>query len=250
VAGVGLETGINKVINIGVDTGVDMGVDRCSGVITGADGAVRPYRIRSATLADSAALATLLSQSFPLVPIGWDWLLPLVRLGIYEDLRQRLREPAAPFFPGTAARTHYACWVAVAAGASVGNHPDREEIVGTAEISWKPNGLWPRRWSATAPQATAIEPESCVPPYLANLAVGQNMRRQGVAEALLAACERSVQIWGWRQVDLHVMANNLPARQLYLKAGYQIEHRESDWRTWMFQRPQRFLLRKSLKAKP
>jgi ribosomal protein S18 acetylase RimI-like enzyme len=218
--------------------------------MTGADGAVRPYRIRSATLADSAALATLLSQSFPLVPIGWDWLLPLVRLGIYEDLRQRLRDPAAPFFPGAVERPHYACWVAVAAapgshldlhpGTHPGTHPAAEEIVGTAEISWKPNGLWPRR--------LAIEP--AVPPYLANLAVGQKMRRQGVAEALLAACERSVQTWGRGQIDLHVMANNFPAHQLYLKAGYQIQHRESDWRTWMFQRPQRFLLRKTLRPTP
>jgi ribosomal protein S18 acetylase RimI-like enzyme len=218
-----------------VDSGVDSGINRAA--------AVQPYRIRSATLADSSALATLLSTSFPLVPIGWEWLLPLVRLGIYEDIRQRLRpgEPA-PFFPGTEARRHYACWVAVAGSP--------EAIVGTAEISWKPNGRWARRGSQPgAPPTTALPGASDLQtssPYLANLAVGQNMRRQGVAEALLNACEREVQAWGRRQIDLHVMENNLPARQLYLKAGYQIQHRELDWRTWMFQRPQRLLLRKSL----
>lgn len=213
---------------------------------TGAHSLGQGYRIRSATLADSSALATLLSQSFPLVPIGWEWLLPLVRLGIYEDIRQRLRagEPVAPFFPGTQLRSYYACWVAVA----------DSRIVGTAEISWKPNGLWGHRRSkpyeqpaTTAQRAAASDPlELSGPPYLANLAVEPAMRRQGVAEALLSTCEQEAQAWGRRQIDLHVMENNLPARQLYLKAGYQIQHREANWRTQLFQRPQRFLLRKSL----
>jgi ribosomal protein S18 acetylase RimI-like enzyme len=222
-----------------VDTGVDGLINQ------GSDPTLQPYRIRSATLTDSSALATLLSQSFPLVPTGWEWLLPLVRLGIYEDIRQRLRssEPSEPFFPGTETRSHYACWVAVAGS----------EIVGTAEISWKPNSSWARRRSqpggqqaTTALRASASDFQTLSgPPYLANLAVSQNMRRRGVAEALLNSCEREVQSWGRRQIDLHVMENNLPARQLYLKAGYQIQHRELNWRTWLFQRPQRLLLRKS-----
>jgi GNAT superfamily N-acetyltransferase len=225
---------------MGVDTSADLMTDQ-----TGANPLGQGYRIRSATLADSSALATLLSQSFPLVPIGWEWLLPLVRLGIYEDIRQRLRAsaPVAPFFPGTQLRSDYACWVAVA---------DRK-IVGTAEISWKPNGLWGSRRAQpaglpAAQQAAAIDPLASLgpPPYLANLAVEPAMRRQGVAEALLNTCEREVQAWGRRQIDLHVMENNLPARQLYLKAGYQIQHREANWQTQLFQRPQRFLLRKSL----
>jgi ribosomal protein S18 acetylase RimI-like enzyme len=217
-----------------VDT--DVGAE----VIAGADPRARAFRIRSATLTDCAVLAALLSQSFPLVPSGWEWLLPLVRLGIYEDLRLRLREPV-PFFPGTEPRLRYACWVVVvgpAAGESGEPAEPAETIVGTAEMSWKPGGLWRSQWA----EGQAF----LVPPYLANLAVAPTMRRQGVAEALLATCEREAQAWGRSHIDLHVMADNLPARQLYLKVGYQIQHRESDWRTWLLQRPQRLLLRKSL----
>jgi len=83
-------------------------------------------------------------------------------------------------------------------------------------------------------------------PYLSNLAVEPRYRQRGVGQQLLLACERLVQEWGFHELYLHVLENNLPARRLYTKVGYQLHTVEADWVNWFMGRPRRLLLRKSL----
>ncbi|MEL6128976.1 MAG: GNAT family N-acetyltransferase [Cyanobacteria bacterium J06627_3] len=153
------------------------------------------YRLRSAHPADLSQLGELLLTSFyPERPFR-RWLYPLMRLGIQEDIKRRLKN--SPH--------QYECLVVQTSGSV---------IVGTVEVSlrsqfWQP--LQPRR------------------PYIANVAVDYRHRRRGIAQQMLIACEAIVQTWGCRQLYLHVATDNPPALALYQKVGYRVSDR-SLWR--------------------
>src|SRR4028119_137637 len=149
------------------------------------------------------------------------WAYPMVRLGIYEDLRNRLRSTSP----------HYVCLVAIAAVSTVAG--SREELAGTVEIA-----LRPPSW----------QPRSSQYPYISNLAVSKSRRRQGVARQLLLACERTSVEWGFSDLYLHVLENNHQARQLYLKAGYEQRQVESSYGTWLLGHPKRLFLHKHLSS--
>lgn len=146
------------------------------------------------------------------------WLNPLIRAGIHEDLRSRLRSTTP----------HYACLVAIDARPQRGE----ESLVGTVEIGLRTGNPW--------------QPKTSQYVYLSNLAVRQSMRRQGIAQQLLLSCERRVADWGYRRVYLHVLETNEQAKQLYFKLGYEVEEIQPSWGSFLFGQPKRIFLRKEL----
>lgn len=181
------------------------------------------FTIRTAQVRDLNTLAEILTDSFH-PPTGlMRWAAPMLRLGIYEDLRNRLRSHMP----------HFACFVAVASVPTATGY--REELVGTVELALR---------------ASSWQPGASQYPYISNLAVSKSCRRQGVARQLLIACERTSLEWGYSDLYLHVLENNHQARQLYLKAGYQLRQAESDLITWLLGRPKRLFLYKYLSPNP
>jgi ribosomal protein S18 acetylase RimI-like enzyme len=162
---------------------------------------------------DLPLIAALLVRNFQLYPLGMGWLRPVMRRGVLEDLRQRLRN----------AGKYYACYRAVLG----------DEIVGTAELSLR---LLPSRygwlWQGKSDRA----------PYLANLAVEKGYRRRSVAQQLMVTCEQQAEAWGYGQIYLTVMADNQAARSLYIKAGYEVVRRDAGW----LSREEKLLMRKAL----
>lgn len=171
------------------------------------------FQIRSAHLRDVSGLAAVLTDSF-YPPHHWlFWLYPLLRLGIYEDLRARLRQPP----------TFYDCVTAIAIAT--------DKVLGTTEIAVRP-----------------VHDGQCVLeyPYISNLAVHPKYRRQGIATQLLLSCEPRVLDWGYRDIYLHVLENNQQAQQLYTDLGYQVVSVEFNYAAWFLQQPRRILLHKRL----
>lgn len=185
-----------------------------------------PISIRNADMRDLTTIAELLTDAFHGNRGLYSWLHPVLKLGIYEDLRHRL----------VATTAHYACLVATNNSSLAG-----EDLVGTVEVSvrslWNPLGL----------SVFFLElqyPKSYV--YVSNLAVDLDYRRQGIAKKLLQTCEAKAIQWGFQDIYLHVLDNNREARQLYLNLGYQFKRKESSWSWLWFPQPNRLLLHKSL----
>ena len=152
------------------------------------------------------------------------WAFPILRLGIYEDLRNRLRSTTP----------QYACLVAITTVSTAAG--SREELAGTVEIAIRSSLSWQFRSSQY--------------PYISNLAVKKSCRRQGVARQLLLACERTALEWGYSNLYLHVLENNHHARQLYLKTGYELCQVEPSYGAWLLRHPKRLLLQKYLTPAP
>lgn len=166
--------------------------------------------IRAAQSEDLTDVAEILADSFHSQQGILGWAYPLLRLGIYEDLRNRLRSTLP----------HHICLVA-----AIG-----DRLAGTIEINLRSTASW-----ASSPY-----------PYLSNLAVHPSQRRQGVAEQLLLNCERVALSWGFHDLYLHVLENNHQARQLYFKLGYQLHSFDSNWSAWLLRQPRQLLLHKHL----
>jgi ribosomal protein S18 acetylase RimI-like enzyme len=184
-----------------------------------------PPMLRSARLQDLSRLSTLLTECFH-PPVGWMyWANPILKLGIYEDLRSRLQSHSP----------HYLCLVAVLLPStretkSLGQFSQYPaELAGTIELTLRSSGLFGSQY-----------------PYIANLAVSPPYRRRGIARQLLKTCEPTAKKWGFREIYLHVLENNVNAIALYDACGYQLHHTEANLGNWLWQRPRRLLLRKVL----
>ena len=167
-------------------------------------------------------LAEILAASFHSRGGINDWIYPLLRLGIYEDLRNRLNS-SSPY---------YVCLVATiptTPRASCGDY-----LAGTVEMALRSHYPWFFGGKAGYP-------------YLSNLAVHQDYRRQGAAAQLLLRCERVALSWGFQDLYLHVLENNHQARSLYSKLGYKLHQIDGSWSS-LFGQPRRLLLRKRLDA--
>jgi ribosomal protein S18 acetylase RimI-like enzyme len=162
-------------------------------------------QIRRAIPADGFAIADLLVREFRLYPPGQAWLLPVMRFGLQADLQQRLN------------LARHACLVATRG----------QTIVGTVEVGYR----------AALPWQFDQPPY----PYLSNLAVRSTDRGQGIAQRLIGTSEGWVQRWQGQDLYLDVMADNVAARQLYLKSGYLIHHVRDEWTTWFGAAPRLFL---------
>jgi ribosomal protein S18 acetylase RimI-like enzyme len=173
--------------------------------------------VRFARSQDLKSIAEILTDSFfPTYPF-WAWTRPLFKLGMYEDLRGRLRSDSP----------HYRCLIVCQ---NTGIESVRQEmIVGTAEIGLKASSLL----------ATPI-------PYISNLAVLPDYRRCGIARKILIKCEQIALEWGFDELSLHVLDHNIPARELYFSSGYRLQKVEGWLSRWFFNRPQRLFLHKKM----
>ena len=182
--------------------------------------------VHPAGLDDLDSLAGLLADCFH-GREGWlGWLHPFFRVGIYEDLRIRIRRSPK----------EYRCWTATVAPVKggVGDRVLANELVGTIELSTRSS--MPLGWNGGRY------------PYIANLAVRPDYRRQGIAKQLLLACEATARDWGFQDIYLHVLDDNQPARQLYQQLGYFSESSLAASWTWPLKRSQRLFLHKRLAA--
>ncbi|MBD2111010.1 MULTISPECIES: GNAT family N-acetyltransferase [Cyanophyceae] len=184
-----------------------------------ASAAPQPH-VRTVTLRDLDRLTDVLTASF-YNRDGWrQWVYPFIRLGIYEDLKQRLK----------AQSPRYACLAAVAIPTAGSIASNEEAVAGTVEASLRQP--WP--WQGDRHV------------YISNLAVDQTFRRQGVALTLLRSCEQVAQRWGIRELQLHVMEDNLAARALYRKAGFSVVQTEDSPASWLGLQARRLMMHKTL----
>lgn len=203
---------------------------------TGFEPASSLFSVREAISVDLPQLADLLTDSFHSREGLMGWTFPFLRMGIYEDLRHRLRDR----------RSHYVCFVALAAA---GASPDNQPLVaGTVEMSLRSSfgfmGL-PAPSEQNSGRSGFADHRNQYP-YVSNLAVSTVWRRQGAAKLLLAACETVALQWGYSSLYLHVLENNHHARRLYFKVGYRCVGVDASWSCWLLRQPRRILLRKSL----
>jgi ribosomal protein S18 acetylase RimI-like enzyme len=175
------------------------------------------FDIRIVEAKDLLNVAQLLCESFYPPTSNWHWALPVLRVGIYQDLRTRFITQSPK----------QACFVAVQTSQQQGHSPALEEIVGTVEVTLR--SLWLVRRPV---------------PYISNLAVSPNHRRQGVAQHLLLACEQAAVGWQSDFLYLNVLKTNVAAQRLYTKAKYCPEQQQSPWPR--IGRSKRLLLRKHL----
>ncbi|CAN0025257.1 unnamed protein product, partial [Phaeothamnion confervicola] len=90
----------------------------------------------------------------------------------------------------------------------------RGEIVACVELDIRrPDGKLP---------FNIPESDAAARPYLCNLAVAERARGRGVGKQLVRLCEHVARnIWGHRQVYLHVDLSNAVATELYRTMGYK-----------------------------
>jgi ribosomal protein S18 acetylase RimI-like enzyme len=186
-------------------------------VIVPTDVSERQFKIRAATPADLNGVAQIITESFHSQQGIWGWAFPLLRLGIYEDLKHRLASPAP----------HHICLVAADTTKDEANN-----LLGTVELGIRFSHSWTQGARSF--------------PYLSNLAVSPQYRRHGVASGLLKNCEKVSQEWGFQDLYLHVLENNHQARQLYCKLGYRVHKVESNWNLLLPKSPNQILLHKPL----
>lgn len=197
-------------------------------------------RVRTARSDDLPRIVAVLLASFYPNIKATHWFYWLMRIGIREDIRTRLRTHS----------NQYACLVADGADSwastAIGSKP--------AAVSTKPAGAKPAR---TVIGTIEISQRPCetwrfFPPpraYLSNLAIDPTYRRKGAAMKLLRTCENVALQWGFHRVYLHVMADNKAARTLYEQAGYQPCEISNPILASLGIRPERLLLSKSLSRK-
>jgi ribosomal protein S18 acetylase RimI-like enzyme len=210
---------LNKYLFFKLGGVVDFGFSPCllpsSAVESESRAIASPITLRTAETRDIKLLVDLLTLSFHppqgiLAPFY-----PLLKLGIYEDLRSRLRSQAS----------HYRCIVASAFVAG----GQTEVLLGTAEIALRSSLIgMPRS------------------PYISNFAVSPPFRRQGIGRQLLQRCELIAQNWNCSDLSLHVLEDNHAAKALYFSSGYELHRIEPSWRHWLFQAPRRLYLQKKL----
>ncbi|WP_040629922.1 GNAT family N-acetyltransferase [Fortiea contorta] len=181
----------------------------------------RQFHIRAATPADLTDVAQVIAESFHSQNGIWGWAFPVLRLGIYEDLKHRLASPAP----------HHVCLVAIDTTMSATNN-----LVGTVELGLRLSDSW-----------TTVGKTF---PYLSNLAVRPKYRRHGVASGLLTNCEKFCREWGYQDLYLHVLEKNYHARQLYFKQGYQVYKVESTWNMFLLKYSHQLFLHKYLRSEP
>ncbi|WP_069790097.1 GNAT family N-acetyltransferase [Cyanobacterium sp. IPPAS B-1200] len=177
--------------------------------------------IRLATSEDIRQIADVLTYSFHDFGKLTGWLYPLMKMGIAEDLRDRIY----------AHNSDYCCIIAVIPATTT----EAEKIVGTVEVSQRRLYGWTQKQKF---------------PYISNLAVKKEFRRQGIATQLLKKCEEIAQNWGHDNLSLHVLAENKTGQTVYLQNGYTIKQEETNLYSLFIKNKRRLLLEKSFSNNP
>jgi ribosomal protein S18 acetylase RimI-like enzyme len=170
------------------------------------------------------SVADIITRSFHF-DRGWmAWFTPLFKLGIAEDLRNRLRTrvPTSIY----AKPQQQVCSIAVYF------EQEQSSVVGTVEVGVRTIERYRQQHHRYV--------------YLSNLAVSRDFRRRGIAQELIENCERLTIGWGYTELHLHVMGDNERGRNLYQKLGYEIVSSDSVWSIIPWHRPERLFLRKQL----
>ncbi len=176
--------------------------------------------IRAVREEEIHCVADIITRSFHF-DRGWmAWFTPLFKLGIAEDLRNRIRPRVA--ISSYQKPQQQVCSVAI----------HREQVVGTVEVGVR--------------TADRHRPSNYRYVYLSNLAVSRDFRRRGVAQELIKTCELLTIEWGYTEIHLHVMGDNERGRNLYQKLGYELVSSEFVWSIIPWHRPERLFLRKQL----
>ncbi len=189
-------------------------------------------RIRKAVPADLSQLTDLLTSSF-YQQSGWlGWVYPVLKLGIQEDLKQRIKTQKPNYACLTAIKTTPQPTPTAPGHDTQFRRQEIEFIAGTLELSERQS--WP--WQALSPKYI----------YVSNLAVRADVRRRGIAQALLAHAEHLAVEWQIQDLYLHVMEDNVKARKLYRKAGFTLFQAEDSVSSWLGFKARRLLLHKTL----
>jgi GNAT superfamily N-acetyltransferase len=188
--------------------------------------------LSQAELSQLLDVAALITETFYANDHWLGWLSPLIRLGIHQDLRQRLLNQL-----DNTAYPHYACLIATrpAPLPTLNLCPAKPTLLGTVEISLR-----------SIPEL-GLSDFAC--PYLSNLAIGNPHRRQGIALQLLKRSEETIRNWGFREIYLHVLENNRAALDLYRKLGYHIRRSDNHWGNLLFGQPRQLLMHKALTSR-
>jgi len=185
------------------------------------------FNIRLVQQQDINYLAEILAISFYFnsrskFSVIMQWFYPLVRWGISLELSSRVGET----------NPSYVCLVAA-------DDSNSDRAIATLEMSLR-----------NIPQRThslnILDWRTVQYPYVANLAVHPQWRRQGLATQLLEASEQQAKHWGFQQIYLHVLEDNHAARELYTRVGYQFYKADPELSFCPWLSPQRLLLRKIL----
>ncbi len=172
--------------------------------------------VRLGNVNDINDIGDVLTHSFNHLN-DWNlWIYPFLKMAVCEDLRSRLQK-----------EENYYCIVAE----KKAQNQSKEKIIGSVELSLRTVYGWQGRKKY---------------PYISNLAVSKNYRRQGVASQLLCKCEQITAYLGFNQLYLHVLADNNVGQQLYLNNGYTIHQVETDLYSLFIPSKRRLLLVKSI----
>jgi ribosomal protein S18 acetylase RimI-like enzyme len=174
--------------------------------------------VRLAKIEDINEIGDVLTHGFNDFNDWTLWIYPFVKMGVCEDLRTRLQK-----------EENYHCVIAEKKIQS--SIDSKDKIIGSIELSLRTVYGWQGRKKY---------------PYISNLAVSKNYRRQGVASQLLSKCEQIAKYLGFNQLYLHVLADNNVGQQLYLNNGYTIHQVETDLYSLFIPSKRRLLLVKSI----
>jgi ribosomal protein S18 acetylase RimI-like enzyme len=189
------------------------------------------FIIRHASSKDVDHVSDILTESFYrnhdrkvsfLLGCFTDLVYPLLRYGIMIDLHSRFNDQTP----------RYTCLVATHA-------TNKSQAIASLEICMRHVPTKPQRefWLGRTMQQY---------PYIFNVAVHPQWRRQGIARQLLLAAEQTVKQWGGARLYMHVLEDNQPARSLYDEIGYRLYDQEGSINYWLLGRPRRYLLQKNL----
>jgi ribosomal protein S18 acetylase RimI-like enzyme len=182
------------------------------------------FEIRAVSEQEIDRVADIITHSFHF-DRGWmSWFTPIFKLGIAEDLRYRIRSSAPE-------RSHRHQLPQPICSIATCTDSGRSYVVGTIEVGARnARDRLPRNRYA----------------YISNLAVSKEWRRRGVAQELLAECERIAAGWGYKELYLHVLADNERGRNLYQKLGYELVSTDVARSFIPWYRPQQLFLRKQI----
>lgn len=117
------------------------------------------------------------------------------------------------------------------------NGEEHRVVVGTLDLSQCLR--LPEEITGTKPQGIGAD---FMRAYLSNVCVAKELHRNGVGYELISKSKFVAEKWGITDLYVHVVADNEPARKLYIKSGFTYESDEPASQARLRDRPRRILL--------